>query len=152
MQYLQWHIYNKNWMMMRTHGVSWTLEVEEHLANEDTPASSRVSILHFGKPRLNCRPVFFPSQQQFGGVASLHVLNNNKHISVNTGSVVCNQRHIFMKLWELYMLVDWTPFDSDCSISKSTCTISKHNHRIKVVQGQHYYYFVLLGNSVKLWC
>jgi hypothetical protein len=54
-----------------------TLEVHEHLADEDAPAATRVSVLDFGQPALDGGFVLLAVQQQFGGVASLHVLQHS---------------------------------------------------------------------------
>lgn len=62
---------------MKCYRVGGALEIHEHLADEDAPAAASVSVLDFGQPALDGGFVLLAVQQQFGGVASLHVLQHS---------------------------------------------------------------------------
>lgn len=59
-----------------TYRLGRRLEVEKHLAEQDTPTLLGMSVLHLGHPSLHGGLLIVATEQQLGRIATLHILKH----------------------------------------------------------------------------
>lgn len=83
-----------------TYTFAGRFKVQKHFAKQNGPAFFGMSIFHFGYPSLHRWLLIIPTEEQFGGISSLHVLQY-------ANPVVHGRNRICRQIVNLFACVDF---------------------------------------------